>query len=792
MEAVLKKFDDALKCGVCNQSTKRPFTTGSCSHFFCQDCLLGLVESICPKCSVSFYPDKITLDTTVGSIFHEINKITKIFKSIRSPPNSLLDGVIHDIEHGGNTSNGGSIKIAEKENKKGSIYTKIPKSPILVQNKNKEPNESTKKVLKDFIEISPVFETNETHSVDMIGNSQSPMKKTPLCFSKQKIRHVSNDGKGAYKGNTSSENNKFVAKTIGISPNKSSDSDVDFVGFPKVNEELDDSWLPINSTPQNMENERMKTRKKSFSNRMADVEKIGLSKKIKATDKKNSDRVSKENCLNDSNDRIEKMKNNSSSGTLGDSDRGSIKRTDKKDTDMSNEDSLNNFKTQLKKRTPVGKLNSTISKESVKVRKSYTKDSKIVCQFENDSSEIIPATPQDATIGLVVDPVSARGRKHSTSLNVNSTKRRDSVKRNKKGETPLQAACAKGNLAEVERLIREGSDPNTKDFAGWTPLHEAVMKGNIQIVEALVKAGANINTPGHFNITPLLEAVLQNNNSVVSFLLRNGADKSLRSLYNYRPLDCAQGEEMINLLNQVQQPDGVTAKEASTNYSMPDPFCLCAINLNADQSQMLRDFCIKFNLKCVESLRAEVTHAIVVTQESNVCKSDVNILKCLANGTAVISFNSIEHNVKSNEMTRPDVWEVHGTEDFPNSEAFMKSRINAQKLLPKLFDGLHVSLSHTWPVWQEMKKNDVVELVQEAGAIVLHREPDPESIPPNEKTVMFHAASDGPMGLCSHVSLYVPGAREPRLKYNMNHMKTLSVEWFVDCIQSFKILDPKM
>ncbi|RZF37901.1 hypothetical protein LSTR_LSTR014960 [Laodelphax striatellus] len=77
---------------------------------------------------------------------------------------------------------------------------------------------------------------------------------------------------------------------------------------------------------------------------------------------------------------------------------------------------------------------------------------------------------------------------------------------------------------------------------------------------------------------------------------------------------------------------------------------------------------------------AEVTHAIVVTQESNVCKSDVNILKCLANGTAVISFNWIEHNVKSNEMTRPDVWEVHGTEGFPNSEAFMKSRINAQKL----------------------------------------------------------------------------------------------------------------
>lgn len=63
------------------------------------------------------------------------------------------------------------------------------------------------------------------------------------------------------------------------------------------------------------------------------------------------------------------------------------------------------------------------------------------------------------------------------------------VSRNKKGETLLHTACIKvraanvfviavfhgcchwqGNRDDVERLLREGAEPNVKDNAGWTPL----------------------------------------------------------------------------------------------------------------------------------------------------------------------------------------------------------------------------------------------------------------------------------------------------------------------------------
>ncbi|XP_039289040.1 uncharacterized protein LOC120352462 [Nilaparvata lugens] len=246
---------------------------------------------------------------------------------------------------------------------------------------------------------------------------------------------------------------------------------------------------------------------------------------------------------------------------------------------------------------------------------------------------------------------------------------------------------------------------------------------------------------------------------------------------------------MIKLLNQLHAPSSGT--EPATNYCMSEPFCLCPIKLNAEQCQTLRDFCVKFDLKCVESLRFEVTHAIVATQDNNVCKTDVNIFKCLANGTAVISFNWIQHSLKLTAMSKPDVWEVRGTEEFPGSEAFMKSRIISQKLLPKLLNGLHVSLSPNWSGgWRDLSKNDVMDLVKEAGAVLLKREADPHTTPEDEKTVMFHANCDGPMGICSHVALYVPGHKEPELKYNMTHHKTLSVKWLTDCLQTFSIVDP--
>merc|ERR1719341_1544117 len=87
-------------------------------------------------------------------------------------------------------------------------------------------------------------------------------------------------------------------------------------------------------------------------------------------------------------------------------------------------------------------------------------------------------------------------------------------KKNKKGETALQAAVIKGDETTVRQLLEAGACPNTRDFAGWTMLHEA---GALPSVPA-----------GDDRMTPLHEAASAGQVEVVRLLVRHGADRKAR------------------------------------------------------------------------------------------------------------------------------------------------------------------------------------------------------------------------------------------------------------------------
>jgi uncharacterized protein len=57
----------------------------------------------------------------------------------------------------------------------------------------------------------------------------------------------------------------------------------------------------------------------------------------------------------------------------------------------------------------------------------------------------------------------------------------------------LHAAAAKGDAAEVERLIAAGENPNVQDSRGRTPLHVAAHFGHRAAAQALLKGGADPN-----------------------------------------------------------------------------------------------------------------------------------------------------------------------------------------------------------------------------------------------------------------------------------------------------------
>ena len=63
-------------------------------------------------------------------------------------------------------------------------------------------------------------------------------------------------------------------------------------------------------------------------------------------------------------------------------------------------------------------------------------------------------------------------------------------KKNKKGETPLHAACNKRNEDLIVHLLDQGADSNTQDHNGWTPLHEVAPYANcLNIVKLLLEHG---------------------------------------------------------------------------------------------------------------------------------------------------------------------------------------------------------------------------------------------------------------------------------------------------------------
>ena len=56
----------------------------------------------------------------------------------------------------------------------------------------------------------------------------------------------------------------------------------------------------------------------------------------------------------------------------------------------------------------------------------------------------------------------------------------------------LRYAASRGDLAEVERLLKAGADVNAKDNDGWTPLHmAAAFNPSPAVLEVLLKAGAD-------------------------------------------------------------------------------------------------------------------------------------------------------------------------------------------------------------------------------------------------------------------------------------------------------------
>ena len=117
----------------------------------------------------------------------------------------------------------------------------------------------------------------------------------------------------------------------------------------------------------------------------------------------------------------------------------------------------------------------------------------------------------------------------------------------------LRSAARKGNLEDVERLLRDsGAEVNSADeYSGVTALILASENGRGSIVDSLIRAGASVDIQNKYGNTALIWASSNRHGSIVDsliqqhrFLYYNGVDPN--------PLRRSDVEQLASLFSTSQ------------------------------------------------------------------------------------------------------------------------------------------------------------------------------------------------------------------------------------------------
>ena len=450
-----------------------------------------------------------------------------------------------------------------------------------------------------------------------------------------------------------------------------------------------------------------------------------------------------------------------------DSDKGSKVPTKK----LERKDDFKGSMSTRSKRSSSSSIKSDVPKTPVIKRKSS--ENKAKPKRVKTSPATIPLSEIRTPQAIIKTPRSkqtaARTPKTPTTTPRN--------KRNQKGETLLHKAAITGDFEKLKSLLVENEiDVNSKDNAGWTPLHEACIKRHVDCARLLLKHGAQINAKAENLDTPLHDACAKDAVDIIELLLENGACKILKNLDGYTPVDCAQSDKALQLLDKATNAQNLSVLDENhpSEESMGDVVIAFSGVPNAKFGKYQKMKGLTF--KTVEEVTNQVTHLVCAVDENSCCKRTIKFMKAMALGVVIVSVRWLDECAKSSSWINPLAYVVKGALNSAK-DAPLKSFSDQKNGVPRLFTGLTFFIDSKNNT-KNLSKDVISDLIQSANGKLLSRAPKETAL---KKTKVYHAEKDSILHPQSTIIISeIQTSTELLVK---------STKWIMDCISSYTLIE---
>jgi ankyrin repeat protein len=193
-----------------------------------------------------------------------------------------------------------------------------------------------------------------------------------------------------------------------------------------------------------------------------------------------------------------------------------------------------------------------------------------------DHSQLISELPQLEQMAPVERIALAKERRQQQLIRFLDYDRSHPISRTKRQKLEfspgiaLLEATSRGDVQEVERLLKAGSDPNSHNEDGLTPLHQCAIDDNEALVRILLKYNADVNAKDTELWTPLHAAACCGYIEIVKLLIHNGADLLAVNSEGNMPYDLCDVEQTLDVIESEMAHRNITQELIEEKRGEPE------------------------------------------------------------------------------------------------------------------------------------------------------------------------------------------------------------------------------